>query len=248
MNLVYVYDGSFLGLLSLIVFLIGKNVIPYEIKDQQYVPNLFEEIVSISITKDKNIGSLVIQKIGYYNFRMMYYVFLSEAEHKELVLYYFFRNGLKYHEKIGYQRNLKCVCKVLKISQYVSHEIHKLKGFLRFQELENRVLYAQMTPENNILFDLSLHFQKRLQSEYWIIHDVKRGLLSCYDKNHFLIVFEENFQFNTKNASKEEENFKMLWQIFYKTIGIKERKNERCRMNFMPKKYWKYITEVRDEL
>ena len=37
------------------------------------------------------------------------------------------------------------------------------------------------------------------------------------------------------------------WKDFYKTIGIKERKNDRCRMNFMPKKYWKYILEMSDE-
>ena len=39
-----------------------------------------------------------------------------------------------------------------------------------------------------------------------------------------------------------------LWKSFYNTIGIKERKNDRCRMNFMPKKYWKYILEVSDEI
>ena len=37
-----------------------------------------------------------------------------------------------------------------------------------------------------------------------------------------------------------------MWKTFYNTIGIEERKNNRCRMNFMPKKYWKYILEVGD--
>ena len=50
-----------------------------------------------------------------------------------------------------------------------------------------------------------------------------------------------------KESSNEKE-IEKLWKIFYKTIGIKERKNDRCRQNFMPKKYWKYITEVREEL
>ena len=49
-------------------------------------------------------------------------------------------------------------------------------------------------------------------------------------------------------TSSNEEMFDDLWKTFYKTIGIKERKNERCRQNFMPKKYWQYITEVKGEL
>ena len=32
----------------------------------------------------------------------------------------------------------------------------------------------------------------------------------------------------------------------FKTIGIESRKNRRCQMNFMPKKYWKYIIEMED--
>ena len=43
-----------------------------------------------------------------------------------------------------------------------------------------------------------------------------------------------------------EKEIQELWKTFYKTVAIKERKNERCRMNFMPKKYWKYIIELED--
>ena len=51
-----------------------------------------------------------------------------------------------------------------------------------------------------------------------------------------------------KELSECEEDVLELWKNFYKTIAIKERTNERCRMNFMPKKYWKYIIEMSDEI
>lgn len=248
MNLVYVYDGDFLSLLSLISYFFQHHIIPYQIKNRFYTPNLLEEIIDLDVPIEEPIFERIIKGLGYYNFRMMYYVFLSSEEHKELYLYYFFRNGLKYREKIGYQRNLKCVREVLRLGNYVSHEIHKMKGFLRFREMENHVLYAEMAPENDILFDLSVHFQKRLRGEYWIIKDVRRGMLSCYNKKSFILVSEENFTIQTMIESIEEQKFESLWKTFYQTIGIAERKNDRCRMNFMPKKYWKYITEVRDEL
>ena len=35
---------------------------------------------------------------------------------------------------------------------------------------------------------------------------------------------------------------------FHKTIGIKERENRRCQQNFMPKKYWKNMLEMENEI
>ena len=45
-----------------------------------------------------------------------------------------------------------------------------------------------------------------------------------------------------------EKNTQDLWITFFNTIGIKERKNSKCQMNFMPKKYWSNIIEMEDKL
>ena len=74
------------------------------------------------------------------------------------------------------------------------------------------------------------------------------NLLCIYDKKQSYLVSEDEFKLLNLNLSKTEKEIEILWQEFYKTIGIKERKNDRCRMNFMPKKYWKNILEVSDEL
>ena len=105
-----------------------------------------------------------------------------------------------------------------------------------------------MEPTNNVLFLVSSHFQKRLKNEYWMIKDTKRRIISIYDKKNFYIVAEEELKSRITKESKDEKKIEELWKLFYKTIGITERKNDRCRMNFMPKKYWKFMTEMRDEL
>ena len=89
---------------------------------------------------------------------------------------------------------------------------------------------------------------KRIKNEYFIIKDVGRGILSIYDKNKFVIVREDEFLIATDSSSEEEEKIEELWKLFYNTIGISARKNDRCRMNFMPKRYWKHMLEVRDLL
>jgi probable DNA metabolism protein len=38
-----------------------------------------------------------------------------------------------------------------------------------------------------------------------------------------------------------------LWQTFFRTIAIPERKNPRLQKSNMPAKYWKYLTEKQGE-
>ncbi len=240
----FIYEDTFLALLNLIVYLIEHNIKPGNIKSLQYTPNLLDTVIHLMIEEDKNIVSLMIKDMGLTTFRSIYYVFLSTEENKELILYYLILNGRKYKEKVLYHRNLKCVERTIKISKNVLHEAHKYKGFTRFKELENAILYAEIEPVHDVLGLLSYHFQKRLKNEYWIIKDVGRGILSLYDKKEFYLVSEEEFALETVSLSKKEMEIETLWKTFYKTIGIKERKNERCRRNFMPKKYWKYMLEM----
>ena len=244
-NYVYLYDGSFSTLLNLCLLLIKKRIIPLNIKNEMYQPNLLEETMKLDISLEENYEQF-LQIFSKRIFKTVYYIFSSNDKNKEIIIYYFLVHSLKYKDKIYYMRNLKSVQRALKIEKYVGRENHKFKGFLRFKELENGCLYGEINPENDILFILSKHFQNRLCNEYFIIKDVNRKLLSVYDKKNIYIVSEDNFSFVT-NFSSTEENMQQLWKTFYKTVGIKERKNDRCRMNFMPKKYWKYIIEVSEE-
>ena len=83
--------------------------------------------------------------------------------------------------------------------------------------------------------------------ENFIIHDTKRGIYAIYDRKK--ILYLTNNEIVDLNLEKDnEESIEDLWKTFYKTIGIKERENKRCRQNFMPKKYWKNMLEVEDEL
>ena len=55
------------------------------------------------------------------------------------------------------------------------HEAERMLGFLRFEELENGVLYARMEPPYAVLPLIAPHFADRLYQENWIIHDLRRG-------------------------------------------------------------------------
>lgn len=248
MNNIYIYKNNFFDLIYLIDYLIKHSIVPNNIKDEAYSPTLLDNVINLNLNYEENIIKKIINNIDKNIFRILLLVFLSNDDSRELIIYYFYKNYLKYGIRIINMYNLKCVSKSLNISKYVSNEVHKYKGFVRFKELENNILYAEIEPINNILILLSNHFKKRLKNEYFIIKDKKREIFSIYNKNNYCIVNDNDFKLITNKLSIDELEYQKLWTSFYKTIGIESRRNDKCRMNFMPKRYWKYLIEMSDEL
>ena len=245
MNKLYTYKDTFSSLLSLIKYLSTFNIKNINIKNDLYTPNLLEREIFLDINT-LNIEAVIINDIGIINFNVLFYLYLSNEKNKENIMYYFYLNALRYKDTILKRRNLNCVTEANRIIKYVKGENHKFEGFVRFKELNNKILYSEINPTNNILPILSIHFKNRLKEECWIIKDVNRNIYALYDKKDIQIVNVEKIPINVENLSNTEIEMETMWKTFYNTIGIEERKNNRCRMNFMPKKYWKYILEVGD--
>ncbi len=243
---VYLYDGSFINLLNLIYKLYQNKIIPLDIKDYNYQVNLIDNVINLNIESDEKIIDKIISNLGLPIFNTIYKLYLSNNDDKELLMFYFFGYSIKYKNKIFNLRNNEIITKVLKITKHIGSENHKYKGFLRFKELNNNVLYAEISPDDNILPLLVNHFKERLKNELWIIKDTKRNIMAIYDKINVYIINANDIDINIKDYSNSEKQIQDLWKTFYKTVSIKERRNDRCRINFMPKKYWKYIIEIGD--
>ena len=242
MNKVYLYDSKYSSLISLIIELLKNKIIPFNIKTQdEYEINLLDETIYLDIDK-KNL--VYFYKLPKTVIREVYYIFLSDHKDKELLIYEFLKNAFKYKEKVFEYRNIDAVSETIKVARYVGSEAHKYKGFVRFKYIENKFYYAEIEPNNNIIGILAHHFKERLSSEPWIIHDLKRKIYAFYDlKKVFYIRDDVNLELNTDC----EENYEDLWKTFFKTIAIKERKNLRCQMNFVPKRYWSHMLEMENE-
>ena len=247
MNNVYLYDGSFNNLMILIFMLIKNNKEPFDIKSiNNYEPNLIDKYKYLkfnNITEKlkyvyKTLDSIVLIRI--------YYTYLSDNKNKEMIIYNFIKNALIY-KNIFFRRNIESVNDVLKISQYVSRENHKMKGFLRFKKMKS-YYYAKMSPTNNILPLTVNHFKRRMQNECWIIYDEKRKIYGVYDLKN--VVFYNENQIINLNLDIDDSNelFEELWKTFFETIAIKQRLNKKAQMNFMPKKYWNNMIEMEDKI
>lgn len=246
-EMIYLYDGSLDSLLTLIFFLFQERIEPFDIQEEHYQPNLLEQVLYPNLDVSETIVLQVERQFGKRVFQTVMLLYLSNHPHKECLMYYFLFYSRKYSNKVFQMYPVKILNVCFQVTKQVLHERHRWTGFLRFKELADHTLYATFSPDHNVLYLLAYHFKQRFANEQWIIHDVKRDLLCIYDKKEFYFVRGEEFHFKTIHYSFEESKIEELWKEFYQTIGIESRKNERCRMNFMPKKYWKYIIEVSEE-
>lgn len=248
-NATYLYDGGFINFISLVVELMKNKITPNDIKlYKNYQNNLFDEVLSIEVENESENIYLLKRNITKEILMCIYYVYLSENKDKEMIIYNFLKYSLKYKNKVFSYRRYDSVNDSIKISKYVRKESHKLKGFLRFKKMKGNFYYGEITPVNNVIGILSNHFTKRLANECWIIKDTGRDIYAIYDTKKVIYLTNEEVINLNLELSDDEEFIEDLWKTFHKTVAIKSRENRRCQQNFMPKRYWKNMLEMEDEL
>ncbi len=122
---------------------------------------------------------------------------------------------------------------------------HKLTGFIRFEELENKTLYAKVESKFNVVYFLGRHFLKRFNSQNFIIHDINRKLAFVKIENDFSV--QEVAYFDEPIYSQNEQKFQKLWKSFFSGVTIKERINSNLQRQMVPLIYRTYMSEFFDK-
>lgn len=248
-NQVYLYDGSFDGLLTIVFHCYLQKTLPYQIASSKtYLPNLLEKTIFIATNEEqaKRIWNGIYQNICYTALYDCYYAFLSCKPGKEMAILSYLLHGFQVGASICHQLALPYVLEVTKLRKNVFGEAHRLKGLVRLLEVQNNLWYASIHPDNNVIEQVGHFLMERFPTQNLILHDKNRNLAFLYyeqnRKNYEMIEVPSNFI--VTHFSKEELHFQKLWKTFFHTISICERKNAKLQMQFMPKKYWKDLIEL----
>ena len=244
----YFFDGTKNGLLTCIFESFYEKRIPDDVTTEFVQCGLLDEIVTIKTDNEK------AERV---------YKCLKNCKTKYLVPDFnlTFRSGEKSRFKVLFDYlNVAISNKNIDVSKAfalpeiqaftdlknrIYTETHRFKGFLRFMETEKGFYYACYEPDNDITELLVPHFTARLQSPF-IIHDIKRNILAlCDGKRYKILNGGDNGV--TVFMSESEEIFLDLWQQYYKSINIEERKNLRQMRNYMPERYWKNLSEKQEK-
>jgi len=246
-DVIYSYDGSFEGLMCCVFESFERKELPEDVIIGEPLQISFTEIREIETDNGKaeRVTRAIPLKISPFTFDTVRKMFLSCVENKDLLIVEFLCKGFRYGRKIEQMLADDTVNAVNKAVFHCTHEAHLLKGFVRFSDF-NGYLAAVIEPKNKVIPLLAAHFTDRFRNENFLIYDSTHRMALIYFSHRAEIA--ENIDFELPSADAKEEYYRELWKCFYRTIGIKERYNPRCRMNLMPKRFWANMTEMRDEL
>lgn len=245
--IVWVYEDSFDGLLTIIYTWFHSQVKPDQIiTESLYQLDLISEIKEIitDINQAQKVADGIIKKLGKEVFELLIKAYLSEDVQIAKIIIHFLEYAFKKGAIVINHLSEPRVAAFMGRSAAVSRESHKLIGLIRFVELDNGILYAAYESTYNQVLILAPHFAKRLGNQIWVIHDTRREIGAFYQKGEWHmgkmpIGFEVVL-------SSEEGHFQGLWKEYYKHIAIEERKNEKLRQQNMPQKYWHFLTEMQN--
>ena len=134
---------------------------------------------------------------------------------------------------------LEPVQTVRKWARAYTRALHCMKGFVRFEEVEEGVLYGKIQTDYNLLVPLARHFVERFGKEEFILHDVRRGLAYVSQEKKIYTVAHAD----VPQVSAKERTCKGLWQTFFNHIAIQNRTNPKLQQAFVPLKHRTYMCE-----
>lgn len=246
---VYVCEDSFEGLMTAVYSAwadkLGHKNVRLELEGE-YNLQLFAEYVSIKPDKEKT--EKVIRKLRNISeevFTCVYRAAMSKEKEKADKIYHFIVLAVYTGPEIMKQLGNPVVMDVFELARKVMNEAHRFLQFVRFEELENKILFSKIAPKSYVLTLIAPHFEDRLMGENWIIYDEVHKMAAVHVKNAqwALVDTEISMGDSAKKESAENRKYEELWKLFFHTIGIEARKNPKCQQNFLPLWYRKNMLE-----
>ncbi|MDJ1505050.1 TIGR03915 family putative DNA repair protein [Xanthocytophaga agilis] len=248
----FVYDGSFEGLLTAVFDV-------YEDKAQRaqlfsvknYQPDAFAErrdVLTDSV-KANRVWKGLFRKLSPQGLLNVYSVYLSERDDRETLLLAFFRRVFAESVSIEDDFSSPLIVQISQISRQIHREKHRFEAFVRFIHLKGDVYFASIEPDFNILPLIGPHFTERYADQRWIIYDTRRQYGLYYDLKQVQEVYFEEvpdssvLDLSSDQIEEGEELMQKLWQVYFQSVNIVERKNMKLHRKHLPIRYWKYLIE-----
>jgi len=250
---IFIYDHTFEGLLTAIYEAFELNIDPDKIiSSRSFQDDLFADKRYIITDNEKfeqvwnNINEKTTQQIC----QRIFQAYLSEDKDIELVIYHYIKLILETDYNVETDFSDDRVLKLTNIQKKVGREAQRVMMFVRFQKTIDNIYYASFDPKYNVIPLTIAHFRNRFADQKWVIFDTRRKFGYYYDLNEVreVSIGKQRVNNETGDVDSEilhvsEKLFQKLWKSYFDTINIKERKNIKVHMQFLPKRFWKFLPE-----
>lgn len=247
MGTIFLHDGSFEGFCTAVFEAYARKPPPEGINEtgcQQQFGAQYTEIACDDEKAERVING-IIRRADTLAYEKIWTAFLSDDPDKSQNLYEYIRLAMQQGNRIHGMLYDDRVKNVEKLANLVGREAGLLLEFIRFSKLEGGVWYSRIDPQYPVLPIVTPHFADRFNVQPFLIHDVPHGQVAVYDTRSWKIICDD--EMTLPSLAPEEREFRHLWKIFYDAIAIRQKINPRLRMNHMPKKYWRNLTELQPE-
>jgi len=247
----FTYDGTFEGLFTCVFEAFYRKQFPQQIFKQE-VSALFAENYHVitDVQKANRVVAGLRKKISESAVQMLFTCWLSELEGIEMLLFNYICKSFRATKSIELNFADPDVLELSKIFRKVQREAERMRQFVRFQKTADQFYFAAIKPLYDVLPMVADHFEDRFADQQWIIYDIKRKYALYYNLKKTEIVHFEDLQIDFQTGklpcellAEGELYFQSGWRQYLRSISIKERKNLRLQRQFMPKRFWKYLTE-----
>lgn len=230
------YDGSFFGFLTLIYYAFKEQIFPEtiltpETSIESLFPSRWIETDEFLANRVKNRLTVCLRKD---NFQFIMDGFYCSLKGKEGCLLEAIAISLHTADSLENHLGHPSILALQKSIKALFSEVHLFTGFVRFEYIGN-FLYSKIKPKHFSLPYLCPHFAERFPQETLMIYDETHKLLGMIEQG--MISFMENVEAPVLKSSDSEQEVQENWQKFLEAVTIDERKNERCQLSHLPKRY-----------
>lgn len=198
--------------------------------------------------KSVRLETMIRRYMGDAAYAAFYYTLLSGKEEKGTVVFRTMQEARKIADskKIMDHLGNPDVARVFSISREVAKEAHTYKGFVRFRELKNGVLFSEITPKARILTCIADHFADRFPMENWMIYDKTHEVFLVHKARQTwgLVLGETLNSGVVEKVTDGQIGCEKLWGTFLGTVSVRERENPRRQKAQMPDRYRRDMTTV----
>lgn len=245
MKLIYLCSDNMTGLFSALhdAWLENRNGEAEILIRDRYQRQFFCEyrLVDESRKKEERLLNMIRTHLGTRAYESVYHALLSEENDKATAVFRMMqeaRNLPDSHKIMDHLGN-RDVARVFELGKRVANEAHLYIEFIRFRELENGILYSEISPKTRVLSCIGDHFSDRFPRENLVVYDKTHEtfLIHKADNGWMLYTGGRPDQDITGSVTEKEEYYKKLWRRFFDSIAIQTRENERCQKTNLPLRY-----------
>jgi len=246
------YDGTFPGLLSLIFYAYEQKDWPDAIIRPGQTRLIFGETVDVQTNEvhASRVWDGIKRVGGDLTCEQLFHAFLSADENVEMIILQYIQELFTAKTVISTNYSSSSVLRISQLDKKVLREAHRMLMFVRFEQAADGTWFAPIFPKYDVLPLITGHFKLRFSDQPWLIYDTKRSYGFFFDTKKLEQITIDNPAFNSISGQlkkevthPDEDKWQKMWKTYFKQIAIKERTNLKCQQNFMPKRFWKYLTE-----